>query len=657
MKQGMRRGLLGLLGVIITLIVILVFFPWNWLRGPIQTAVGKATGRELKINGDLIVHVRLTPRIEVNQVTFSNASWGSTPQMLTADKIDFRVRLLPLLWGSIEIPEVGLSHPHIVLERKTKDQRNWVFKQKQETGEKSAVWLGVLRVDQGELIYKDAPLDIDLKANVATDAQQTHFNVDGTYKHQHTLISGTAGPVLAIQDTSSPFPIKAAIEVGSSHASFDGHITGLTELQKLEAKLELRGQSLAKLNPLLPVTLPDTPPYRLKGNLAHQAKWWSFKQFEGKVGDSDLNGDFEVDLAGKRPQIRTQAVSRNLDLDDLAGFFGGQPKTGPGETASQQQRAEAAKKAASGRLLPDKPISFNALHKADVDFRFSGAHIRGTKLPLDKVQAHLKLDDGRLVVDPLNFEVADGNVGSTIVLNANDKPPSMALESRIHKIRLKRLIPNLPATMDSEGLMGGSIKLKGSGTSVADILGKSNGTLGVSVAGGRVSNLLLEVAGLDGGEIIKFLLGGDKTVPLRCAVLSFDVKDGLMKSDTLLVDTTDTLIKGDGTIDLNTEKLTLNFRPLPKDASILSLRTPINIGGTLGSPTIRPELGKLAARGAGAVVLGALLTPAASLLALVENGPGKDSDCGRLITQAQNKGEGPTQPTHPPVKAPTNKGP
>jgi len=100
------------------------------------------------------------------------------------------------------------------------------------------------------------------------------------------------------------------------------------------------------------------------------------------------------------------------------------------------------------------------------------------------------------------------------------------------------------------------------------------------------------------------------------------------------------------TINLDTEKLALDFRPLPKDKSILSLRTPIHINGTLRNPTVRPELGKLAARGVGAVALGTLLTPAASLLALIENGPGKDSDCGRLISQAQSKGEGPNQPAH-----------
>jgi len=338
MKLVGRHGWKMIGGLLIALILIVMFFPWNWLRGPIEAAVGKATGRELKINGDLVVHLRLTPRIEVNQVTFSNADWGSTPYMIQADRIDFRVRLLPLLWGRIEVPEVALAHPDIVLERRTPTQRNWVFNQKQDTGEKSAVWLGVLRVDRGVLVYKDAPLQIDLKAQVESDAQQTRFKVDGRYKQQPTTVTGSAGPVLALQDTRAPFPLKAEIQVGTTHASFDGRITGLTELQKIEARLALRGESLAKLNPLLPVTLPDTPPYRLQGDLDHEAKWWRFTQFQGKVGDSDLNGDFKVDLAGRRPRIDTQVVSRNLDLDDLAGFIGGHPQTGPGETASREQR-------------------------------------------------------------------------------------------------------------------------------------------------------------------------------------------------------------------------------------------------------------------------------------------------------------------------------
>jgi hypothetical protein len=52
---------------------------------------------------------------------------------------------------------------------------------------------------------------------------------------------------------------------------------------------------------------------------------------------------------------------------------------------------------------------------------------------------------------------------------------------------------------------------------------------------------------------------------------------------------------------------------------------------------VRPQAGRLAARGAAAVALGAIAPPLAAL-ALIETGPGKDAPCGELLAEAKAKG-------------------
>ena len=100
-----------------------------------------------------------------------------------------------------------------------------------------------------------------------------------------------------------------------------------------------------------------------------------------------------------------------------------------------------------------------------------------------------------------------------------------------------------------------------------------------------------------------------------------------MTSQQLAFDTTDTLILGEGTVDLKQEKLDLLLRPRPKDISILALRSPLRIGGTFKDPSFRPDFKRLGLRGAVAVALGTI-TPPAALLATIEVGPGEDSACG-----------------------------
>ena len=46
------------------------------------------------------------------------------------------------------------------------------------------------------------------------------------------------------------------------------------------------------------------------------------------------------------------------------------------------------------------------------------------------------------------------------------------------------------------------------------MLGSASGEVAVLMGKDEISNILLEFLGLDGGEIIKFLVRGDRHVPL-----------------------------------------------------------------------------------------------------------------------------------------------
>jgi len=100
-----------------------------------------------------------------------------------------------------------------------------------------------------------------------------------------------------------------------------------------------------------------------------------------------------------------------------------------------------------------------------------------------------------------------------------------------------------------------------------------------------------------------------------------------MTSRALAFDTTDTIIVGDGTINLRDETLDLRLRPRPKDRSLLVFRSPLIVGGTFKDPSFHPDMKRVGLRGALALVLGSIAPPAA-LLATLELGPGEDANCG-----------------------------
>ena len=187
------------------------------------------------------------------------------------------------------------------------------------------------------------------------------------------------------------------------------------------------------------------------------------------------------------------------------------------------------------------------------------------------------------------------------------------------------------------GTLYGRADLKGHGASVAQLLGTSDGKATLAVDGGRIGALLVELIGLDVAEAVMLLGRKHKQVELRCAVSGFDVKDGVAHADSFVVDTSDTLIKVEGSVSLAQETLDLETKPYPKDKSPLALRTPLFLKGPLRDPKIRPKPGPLAARFAGAAALGAIAPPLAAL-AFVETGPGEDANCRELLAEARAKG-------------------
>ena len=100
-----------------------------------------------------------------------------------------------------------------------------------------------------------------------------------------------------------------------------------------------------------------------------------------------------------------------------------------------------------------------------------------------------------------------------------------------------------------------------------------------------------------------------------------------------MLDTEHTIVRGDGTINLRDERLAMRLVAQPKDGSLLALRGPIRVDGTLASPAVHPDLGNALVRGGIAVAL-ASVAPPALLLPLVQMGKKEQVDCEPLIVDA-----------------------
>jgi hypothetical protein len=392
------------------------------------------------------------------------------------------------------------------------------------------------------------------------------------------------------------------------------------------------------------VVLPATPHYALHGDVSKQGEVWQVRNIKGKLGHSDLAGDLAFDRAQKVPHLAGKLKSNALDFDDLAPVVGlpEQPRStgasqriaGSPEHSGTSEPKPKKPKDPAHKVLPRTPLDLARLKAMNAEVSYSAAHVTNArKMPLDRMAMQVRLENGVLQLDQLNLGIAGGSLLGRLRIDSHSNPAVVDVHLSGKSLELSKMFRDVNLTRTSFGKIHAEIDLKARGNSVAQMLGGASGNMAMLMGKGQISNLLLEVAGLDGAEIIKFLVRGDVNVPVRCAATAFDVKDGLMTSRALVIDTTDTVIYGEGTVNLATEALNLYFKPYPKDTSILSLRSPLKVAGTLGAPQAGPDRGALAGRAAAALALGAI-NPLLALAATVETGPGEDANCGAILRAA-----------------------
>lgn len=649
--------------LLLALVLLVVFFPWDWLRGPLNRYVTEQSGRKFEITRKLDVKLGRTTRVFADGIEFANPDWARDPYLVKAESAEIEIKFWPLLRGRVELPLVSLQRPVFGLQIQPDGRRTWALgKDTADTG--TVPVIDTLVVDQGTLNYLAEAQGADIRTEFAiagADPGSTvasgqgdmplSYKARGTWRKEAFAAEGRTGNVLQLSETkANPFPVEVKASAGRTSLQAKGSIGNLGALDGLDASFDLKGQTLADLYKVLGVVLPDTRPYAVRGRLSKQGAVWKASAIQGRLGQSDIAGNLAYDKSGRLALLAGRLESRSLDFVDL-GPLVGVPSDASGattKTVSKTGTSSAPKQVqAKGKVLPSATLDLARLKTMNADVHYKASEVKNAKgLPLDRIDTRILLKQGVLQLDPLDLGVAGGRLAGMLRLDATAQPAVVQVRLDARLLQLNQLFPKIPRTEGSLGKLNGRIDLTGRGNAIAQVLGSSSGSMALLMGKGEVSNILLEFMGLDGGEIIKFLAGGDRNVRLRCAAAAFDVKQGLMSSRALVLDTSDTLINGNGQISLANETLDLVLYPQPKDVSILSLRSPLKITGTFSQPSAFPDKGALAGRAGVALLLGAI-NPLLALAATLETGPGKDADCERVLATAS--------PVKPPEKpgAPT----
>lgn len=566
--------------------------------------------------------------------------------MATAARATASLRLAPLLARHIQLDQLVLDAPDIVLARNKAGENNWTFKTPESNGPPWSFKLGQLQVRHGVVGWVDGVKHMAVRARVdslrkpVTETQpygirfgMTGYMDQGKNRAQ-IQAQGLAGAVLDLQQDKLRFPLRISVKAGSLQAFAEGFLDNPKALDGLDFQVRLSASSMADLFDLTGLLLPATPPFdtsgHLNGSLQPGKATWSYERFQGKVGQSDLRGDLHYQSGQTHPKLSGQISSKQLRLQDLGPAIGASPS---GSSATPQTH--------NGKVLPQIRFDTENWDKMDMDLRYESGHIlRPDALPVQNLKLRAQLDNGKLTLSPLQFGLAQGTLDLSTTVDSHAKPVSAQIKGQVSALKLSALFPKVEEMKKSLGRLDGAISFQGHGESLAQWLGSGNGSVRLYVREGTFSRQLLDMAGLNVGSIVvSKLFGSDKEIELRCAIADFQIQNGLARPRLAKLATTEAMVEATGQVNLAQETMDLHIVPQALQWKFFSLRTPLYVKGSFAKPDVGLEPGPLIAR-AGAAVAAAVFAPAALvLLPLTVPAADDDVNCKQLLAQVQTKGK------------------
>ncbi len=613
------------------IVIFVVVFRWDWLIPLIEPRASAALGRPVTI-GHLHVKLGRVVVVMADDVTVGNpAGFPGDGKFATAEHLTIDVDAMKLIQErAIVLPLIQLDKPMVDAQQLADKTANWSFGGGGSSGGREPV-LGRLVISDGDVHVRSVPLGADFQIAVATKAgensgkEQIVATAKGTYAKQPITAQFVGGALLSLRDAGDSYPVDLKLQNGPTSASARGTVDNPLAFAGANVRLTFAGPDMSLLLPLTGIAIPKTPPYRVAGKLDYETGVVKFEGIDGKVGSSDLQGSLDVNTTSERAVLTADLQSNMVDLRDLAGFIGAEP----GDDSKGAKKAGRS----DGRVLPDDPISLPRLNVADVHLKYKAQRIEGRRQPLDNMQVAMDIVNGAVTLHPLSFGVGKGQITSTISLSEKSQALAMKANIDFKSVDVSKLL-NATGVAEGAGVLGGSAIIEGTGKSLADILGGGNGELKLYMgSGGNLSALLVDLSGLQFGNALLSALGVPSRERIECLVTDFMLTNGTAQSRLTMLDTNDSRVGITGAVNLKSEQMDLTLRTQAKHFSIGSLPTPIGIGGTLGNPSIKPDLAEGGVRAAAAVGLGVALTPLAGLLPTIQFGTGEDHACGGLLRE------------------------
>ncbi|CAB5109228.1 hypothetical protein D3OALGB2SA_2316 [Olavius algarvensis associated proteobacterium Delta 3] len=262
-KKAIAVAALLVAGLILAAFILVAAYDFNTLKPRIQQLAKETTGRELVIAGDLDVRLGFSPVISIHDVRFQNAPWGSRPDLLTATRIELRVKLWPLILGDLVFKRIHLIEPDFLLEFNKSGDVNLLFDTIQAAASQErppdlstlpVFIVKDLTIEKGRFNYIDEKRNLTLEiridsanANIRGWDKPVRLKASGAVEDIPLTVKGNFGPIWAWLDPNLALSADLSLTSGGTSATVRGSVRDPIEFESFSFDIVSSGSSTKEI--------------------------------------------------------------------------------------------------------------------------------------------------------------------------------------------------------------------------------------------------------------------------------------------------------------------------------------------------------------------------------------------------------------------------
>ena len=593
----------------------------NKVKTQISSLVYEKTGRTLSINGDLSWSFFPWIGFRIQNVSLGNPTNFNAPSpFATLKEADISVRLLPLLTGKIAVRNISFDGLQVYLVRNAQAQTNWSeWQTTMPTNAPSTPTTTKPAADKDH----DAPsLNISIadftivNSTISYDDAQAHqhLSVANLYLEGTNIGTQQLFPLNFSFDLSAPFfskPLAVTfngnfnidanlqtfainqIDLTMNNLELQGNLSAKNLLDKInfQGDLHMLPMDLTKVLPEFNITLPAFQEpgvlQNVSGDIAFNGDQnsLSIKPLKITVDGSNLIGSVDV------KNFATPAIMFKLDLDSI-----NLDRYLPVTPAAQKNSATPSPATATASN-PDQPINLpiDMLRKLNIDGTFNINQLVASKLHLNTVALSFAAHQGLIKLAPIRANLYEGSFAGSTTLDVRGALPQYNFATTLTNVQAKDLLTDLTGSTLLTGTANFDATLNTQGNSVDQLKNHLNGNGKFSFTKGVLNgiNINYELARAKAlmGKTAQPAAPAQNTTDFGQVTGTYQVTNGLVTNNDLLITSPSFTGKGSGTANLNNSQLNYHLKLLSSQIPELKdYQVPINISGSFKSPNVNLDM-------------------------------------------------------------------